>query len=173
MLWSSEGGGEKHVWGGSNPEGGGGYMDGIGGATPPGSLECIFMSRLRLAFVPTGFSLYSALRGTNGSARSTRGLFLDWASAAFEDGERCGSGELSVDNSSSAGRSMSSGTIASLPLPGRDGGGWRGGPHDLSAWKASNSVRRRSLSSCNRLACSSNLATSLACSSCLASISWR
>ena len=44
------------------------------------------------------------------------GLFLDWASAAFEDGERRGSGELSEDNSSFAGRSMSSGTVATLPL---------------------------------------------------------
>ena len=35
------------------------------------------------------------------------GLFLDWASAAFRDGERCGSGDLSEDNSSSTGKSMS------------------------------------------------------------------
>ena len=34
------------------------------------------------------------------------GLFLDWASATFGDGERRGSGELSEDNSSSAGRLM-------------------------------------------------------------------
>ena len=32
---------------------------------------------------------------------------MDWTSAAFGDGERRGSGELSEDNSSSAGRSMS------------------------------------------------------------------
>ena len=101
------------------------------------------------------------------------GLFLDWASAAFGGGERRGSEELSEDNSSSAGRSMSSGTTTSLPLLGRDeGSGW-GGPHDFSAWLASNRVRRRSLSSYNRFACSRNSATFLACSSCLASISWR
>ena len=61
------------------------------------------------------------------------GLFLDWASVAFGDGERRGSGELSEDNSSSVGRSMSSGTAASLPLSGRDGGSGRGGPRDFSA----------------------------------------
>ena len=46
------------------------------------------------------------------------GLFLDWASAAFGDGERSGSGELSEDNLSSVGRLMLSGTTASLPLSG-------------------------------------------------------
>ena len=44
------------------------------------------------------------------------------ASAAFGDGERRGSGELPEDNSSSAGRSTSSGAATSLPLPGREGG---------------------------------------------------
>ena len=101
------------------------------------------------------------------------GLFLDWASAAFRDGERRGSGELSEDNSSSASRSMSSGIAASLPLSRRDGGSWWGGPRDFSAWLASNRIRRRSLSSHNRFVCSHNSATCLACSSCLASISWR
>ena len=62
------------------------------------------------------------------------GLFLDWASAVFGDGERRGSGELSEENSSSVGRLMSSGTTNSLPLSRRDGGGGRGGPPDLSAW---------------------------------------
>ena len=100
-------------------------------------------------------------------------LFLDWASAAFGDGESCGSGELSEDNSSFAGRLMSSGTAASLPLSGRDGGSGRGGPRDFSAWLACNRVRRSLLSSRNRFACSRNSATCLACSSCLASISWR
>ena len=61
------------------------------------------------------------------------GLFLDWASSAFGDGERCGRGELSEDNSSSAGRSMSSGTATSLPLLGRDGGSGPGGPRNFSA----------------------------------------
>ena len=61
------------------------------------------------------------------------GLFLDWASAALGDGERRGSRELSEDNSSSTGRSMSSGTAASLPLSGRDGESGRGGPRHFSA----------------------------------------
>ena len=61
-------------------------------------------------------------------------FFLDWASVAFRDGEPRGSGELSEDNSSSASRSMSSITAASLPLLGRDGGSGRGGPRDLSVW---------------------------------------
>ena len=101
------------------------------------------------------------------------GLFLDWASVAFGDGERRGSGELPEDNSSSTGRSMSSGTTTFFPLSGRDRGSGRGGPRDFSAWLASNRVRRRSLSSRNRFACSRNSAICLACSSCLASISWR
>ena len=83
MLCSSEGGGEKHVWGGSNPEGGGGgggggggYMDGTSGGDSPESLGRIFMSRLQLASVPTSFSPYSALRDIDGSVRSTRGPFF-------------------------------------------------------------------------------------------------
>ena len=71
VLWSSGGGGEKHVWGGSNPEGRvhGWYRWG----DAPGSLRRIFMSWLRLASVPSCFSLYPALRGTDGSAGSARG----------------------------------------------------------------------------------------------------
>ena len=98
---------------------------------------------------------------------------MDWVSTAFRDGERRRSGELSEDNSSSIDRSMSSGTTASLPLSGLDGGSGRGGPRDFLAWLASNRVRRRSSSSRNRFACSRNSAIYLACSSCLASISWR
>ena len=49
----------------------------------------------------------------------------------------------------------------------------RGGPLDLPAWQASNRVRRRSLSSWNRFVFSHNSATSLVCSSYLASISWH
>ena len=116
VLWSSEGGGEKHVWGGSNPKGRvHGWYRWIEAL---GSLGRIFVSWLRLASVPVGFSLYPALRGIDRSTGLTRGLFLDWASAAFGDGERRGSGELSEDNSSSVGRSMSSGTAASLPFSG-------------------------------------------------------
>ena len=55
------------------------------------------------------------------------GLFLDWAFAAFGDGEWRGSGELPEDSSSSVGRSMSPGAAGSLPLPGREGGNGQGG----------------------------------------------
>ena len=72
---------------------------------------------------------------------------MDLASTTFGDGERRGSGELLEDNSSSAGRSMSSGRMTSLLLSGQDGGGKQGGPCDLSAWQASYRVRKRSLSS--------------------------
>ena len=45
------------------------------------------------------------------------GLFLEWASATFGDGERRGKEELQEDNSLSAGRSISSGAAIPLPLP--------------------------------------------------------
>ena len=101
------------------------------------------------------------------------GLFLDWASAAFGDGERRGSEELPEDCSSSAYRSISSGAVTSLPLPGLEGGNGRGGSYDCSARPASIWVRRRSFSSHNQFACSCNSTISLACSSCFASISSR
>ena len=66
------------------------------------------------------------------------GFFLEWASAAFGDGERRGSRELLVDNSSSAGRMISSSAAASLPLSGREGGNGLGGSRDCSARPASN-----------------------------------
>ena len=100
-------------------------------------------------------------------------LFLDWTSAAFEDGERRGREELSEDSSSSAGRTMSSDAATSLPLPGKDGENGRASSRDCSARPASNRVSRRSFSSRNRFACSCNLAICRACSSCFASISWR
>ena len=160
---------KKHVWGGSNPEGKvhGWHRWG----DTPGSLGRIFMRWLLLASAPA-----ASLRTQRCAVLMDRlgrrgGLFLDWTSADFGDGELLGNGELSEDNSSSVDRSMSLGTTASLPLSGRDGGGERGGPRDVSAWQVSNRVHRRSLSSCNRFACSLNSATSLACSSCLASIS--
>ena len=102
--------------GGGGGGGGGGYMDGTSGGDAPESLGRIFMSRLQLASVHTSFSPYLAFRGIDGSVGSTRGLFLDLVSTTFGDGERRRSGELLEDNSSSAGRSMSSGTTASLPL---------------------------------------------------------
>ena len=73
MLWSSEGGKEKHVWGGNNPEGRVHGWPRWGDA--PGSLRHISMSWLQLASILTGFSPYPTLRGTDGSAGSTRGPF--------------------------------------------------------------------------------------------------
>ena len=101
------------------------------------------------------------------------GLFIEWASATFGYGERLGIRELPEDNSSSVGRSISSGAAASLPLSGREGGNGRGGSCDCSARPASNLVRRHSFSSRNLFACLRSSATCLACSSCLASNSWR
>ena len=63
------------------------------------------------SLVPAGFSPHPMPCNADGPA-----------SAAFGDGERRGSGELPEDNSSSAGRSTSSGAATSLPLPGREGG---------------------------------------------------
>ena len=100
------------------------------------------------------------------------GLFLEWASAAFRDGERRESGELPEDSSSSAGRSTSSDAATSFPLPGREGGSGWGGSRDCSARSASNRVHRCSFSSLNRFACSCSSTICLAYSSCLASISW-
>ena len=101
------------------------------------------------------------------------GLFLDWVSSAFRDGERRGSGELLEDSSSFACRSMSFSVTTSLPFPGRDGGNGLEGSRNCSARSASNRVRRRSFSSNNRFACSCNSAICRAYSSCFASISWR
>ena len=106
----------------------GGYMDGTGGATLPGlsgtySRAGFYCHRSLLA------SLYTQRRATLMDRLDRRGgLSRDWAFAAFRDGERCGSEELPEDNSSSVGKSMSSGTVASLPLSGRDGGSGQGGP---------------------------------------------
>ena len=151
----------------------GGYMDGACGAKLPGRSGTYSRAgsdwrRSLLAFLCTQ---RQAILMDRLDRRG--GLFLNRASAAFGDGERSGSGELPEDNSSSAGRSMSSGIAASLPLSGRDGGSGRGGPRDFSIWLASNRVRRRSLSSSNWFACSRNSAIYMACSSCLTSISWR
>ena len=98
-------------------------------------------------------------------------LFLDWASAAFGDGERRESKELLEDSSSSTSRSMSSGATTSLPLPGREARRGQGGSRNCSVRPASNGVRRCSFSSRNRFACLYNLAICRACSSCFASIS--
>ena len=61
------------------------------------------------------------------------GIFLEWASAAFGDGERRGRGELPDDNSSSAGRSISSGTAIPLSMQGWEGGNGREGSRDCPA----------------------------------------
>ena len=73
VLRSSEDGGEKHVWGGSNLEGGvhGWYR----WDDTPKSLGHIFVSWIRLVSVPASFSPYPALRDTDGSIGSTRGPF--------------------------------------------------------------------------------------------------
>ena len=81
------------------------------------------------------------------------GLFLEWASLAFGDGERSGRGELPEDNSSSPGRSISSGAASPLPLPRREGGNGRGCSRDCSALMDSNWIHRRSFSSCSWFAC--------------------
>ena len=80
------------------------------------------------------------------------GLFLEWASTVFGDGERRGSGELPEDSSSSASILISSRAATSLPLPGRERGNGRGGSRDCLARPASNWVRRHSFSSRNRCA---------------------
>ena len=82
-------------------------------------------------------------------------------------------GELPEDNSSSAGRSISSDAAASIPLSGQEGGKGLGGSRDCSAWLASSWVRRRSFSSHNWIACLRSSTTCLTCSSCLASNSCR
>ena len=101
------------------------------------------------------------------------GLFLDWASTAFGDGERRGSGELPEDSSSSVDKSISPDAAGSLPLPGRERGNGRGGSHSCSARQAYNRIHKSSFSSRNRFPCSCNSAIFQACFSCFASISWR
>ena len=148
------------------------YMDGSGGGKPSARLGAYWGAGVR-----GRWSLLSSLRTRRLAILMDRlgrrgGLFLEWASAAFRDGERHGRGELPEDNSSSASRLRSSGASVSLPLPGREGGKGRGGSRDCSARLASNWVRRRSFSSCNWFAYTRSSATCLACSSCLASSSW-
>ena len=62
------------------------------------------------------------------------GLFLEWASAVFRDGERRERGELSEDNSSSVRRSISSGIVVSFPFPGREGEKGQGGSRARPGW---------------------------------------
>ena len=130
----------------------GGYMDGTGGGKPPARSGTYWW-----AGVGGRWSLLGSFRtgrlATPMDRLDRRGaLFLDWAFAAFRDGERRGSRELPEDSSSSAGRSMSFGAATSLPLPGRGEGNGRAGSRDCLARLASNLVHRRSFSSRNRFA---------------------
>ena len=115
-----------------------GYMDGPGGGKPSARLG---------AYWGTGVSGRWSLLGSLRTERlailtdrlGRRGcLFLEWASTALGDGERRGRGELPEDNSSSASRSISSGTTISLPLSGQERGKGQGGSRDWSARLASN-----------------------------------
>ena len=96
----------------------GGYMDGTGWVTPLGRSGSYSRagSDWRQSLLASLCTRRCAVLMDRLGRRG--GLFLDWASATFGDGECRGSGEVSEDNSSSAGRSMSSGTVASLPLSG-------------------------------------------------------
>ena len=106
------------------------YMDGPSEGKPSGRLGAYWGAGVR-----GHWFLLSSLRTRRLAILTDRlgrrgGLFLKWASAAFEDGERRGRGELPEDNSSSAGRSISSDTAVSLPLLGWERGKGRGGSHD-------------------------------------------
>ena len=127
----------------------GGYMDGTSGGKPPAR-----SGTYRGAGVGGRWSLLGSIRTRRLATLMDRldwrgGLFLEWASATFGDGERRRSGEFSEDNSSSAGRSTSFGAVTSLPLPGREGGNGWGGSRDCPARSASNWVCKRSFSSRN------------------------
>ena len=139
----------------------------------PSPIKHILVSWRWRSLVHAGFSPHPTPCNTDGPAGLGGGLFLDWASAAFGDGERRGSGELPEDSSSFACRLMSFGATTSLPLPRRDGGNGVEGSRNGSTRPTSNRVRRRSFSSHNRFACSCNSAICRAYSSCFASISWR
>ena len=144
-------------------------MDDTGGGKPPVQLGTYWGAGVGGRWSLLG-SLHTRRLATLMDRPGRRGdLFLEWASAAFRDGEQRERGELPEDNSSSAGRSISSGAAASLPLPGREGG--NGGSLDCSAWPAFNWVPRRSFFSPYWFACTCSSATCLACSSCLASSS--
>ena len=95
----------------------GGCMDGTGGGKPPARLVTYWG-----ASVGGRWSLLGSLRIQRLATLMDRldrrgGLFLEWVSSAFGDGERRGRGELPEDNSSFAGRSIPSDLATSLPLP--------------------------------------------------------
>ena len=148
-------------------------MDGIGGGKAPSRSGTYWRAGVGGRRSLLG-SLIARRLATLMDRLDRRGsLFLEWASAAFGEDERRGSGELPEDNSSSADRSTSFGGATSFPSLGRAGGNGREGSRGCPAWPASNWVRRGSFSSRSWFACSRSSATCLAYSSCLASRSWR
>ena len=167
VLWSPNGGGKNHLRRGAAPKGG--YMVGTGRGKRPARSD---------TYWGTGVGGRWSLLGSLCTRRLTTlmdwqgDLFLEWASPAFGDGERRGSGELPEDSSSSTGRLISFGVATSLTLLGRGGENRWEGSRDCSARPTSNWVRKWSFSSRNQFPCSRSSTTFLASSSCLASISW-
>ena len=111
-------------------------MDGPGGGKPSAWLGAYWGAGVRGRWSPLNSLRTRHLARLMDRLGWRGGLFLEWASTAFGDGERRGRGELPEDNSLSAGKSRSSGAAVSLPLPGRGNG--RGGSRDCSARMASN-----------------------------------
>ena len=72
--------------------------------------------QFRMGFVPAGLSLHPATHATNSPTVMARRSFFGLGFCIVLGGERRGSGELSEDNSSSAGGSLWSGRASSLPL---------------------------------------------------------
>ena len=70
------------------------------------------------------------------------GLFLEWASTTFGDGDQREREELPEDNSSLAGRSISSSATASLPFLGLEEGNGGRCSRDWLTRPSSNWVRR-------------------------------
>ena len=111
----------------------GGYMDDLGGGKTSARLGAYWGTGVSGRWPLLGSLRIRRLAILKDQLGWPGGLFLEWASAAFGDGERRGRGELPEDNSSSAGRSISSGAAIPLPLSGREGGNGRGGSRDCSA----------------------------------------
>ena len=86
----------------------------------PSPVGNILVSWRGRSLVPDGLSPHPTPSDTDDRLDRRGNLFLKWSFAAFEDGERRGSGDLQEDNSSSAGRSRY--RSAQRPLcPCRDG----------------------------------------------------
>ena len=101
-----------------------------------------------------------------------RGLFLDSASTLFFGGERSGSGELQMDNSSSTAASLSPSRMGSLPLFCLTGGARWLLSRAFSPRSSSKRARRRSFSCCRWSERFHKFAICLAYSSCFVSISF-